>query len=50
MFVAVQSRVVNLESLFVLAEEKIEKKEPPLKEYDGPEYFRASEAEQKLSV
>ncbi len=38
-------RVINFESLFALAEEKIAREEPPLKDYDGPEYFRGSEAE-----
>lgn len=44
--VAPKSRVLNMESLFALAEEKIARKEPPLADYDGPQYFRASEAEQ----
>ncbi|MCR5047236.1 MAG: tRNA (adenosine(37)-N6)-threonylcarbamoyltransferase complex dimerization subunit type 1 TsaB [Treponema sp.] len=42
---APKSRLVNLESLFDLAEEKIARKEAPLADYDGPQYFRASEAE-----
>lgn len=33
------------ESLFEMAEEMIQKKEPPLEDYDGPLYFRKSEAE-----
>ncbi len=37
--------VTNLKSLFDLAEEKIARKEPCLLEYEGPQYFRASEAE-----
>ena len=37
--------VANLKSLFDLAEEKIARNEPRILEYDGPQYFRASEAE-----
>ena len=44
---AAKGRVSNFESLFILAEEKIAKNEPPLSDYDGPQYFRASEAELK---
>ena len=40
---------VTTESLFKLAEQKISKQEPPLQEYDGPVYLRASEAEIKLN-
>lgn len=35
----------NLKSLFDLAEEKIARNEPRILEYEGPQYFRASEAE-----
>lgn len=45
--IAPKSRAANIESLFVLAEEKIAKGQPPLADYDGPQYFRASEAELK---
>ena len=45
--IAAKGRVSNFESLFILAEEKIAKNEPPLSDYDGPQYFRASEAELK---
>lgn len=45
--IAAKGRVSNFESLFILAEEKIAKNEPPLSDYDGPQYFRASEAEQR---
>ena len=45
--VAPKSRALCLESLFVLAEEKIAAGTPPLADYDGPQYFRASEAEQR---
>ena len=47
--VAPKGRVANIESLFILAEEKIARKEPPLADYDGPQYYRASEAEQKAA-
>lgn len=43
-------RVIGIDSLFLLAEEKIARGEPPLADYDGPEYFRASEAEQKAAT
>ena len=46
--VAARGRSINMDSLFVLAEEKISSGQPPLADYDGPQYFRASEAEQKL--
>lgn len=45
--VAPKSRALCLESLFVLAEEKIAAGTPPLADYDGPQYYRASEAEQR---
>ncbi len=45
--IAAKGRVSNFESLFILAEEKIAKNEPPLSDYDGPQYYRASEAELK---
>lgn len=35
-------------SLFSIAEDMIEKEVPALKEYEGPEYLRASEAEEHL--
>lgn len=40
----------NLKSLFDLAEEKIARNEPPILEYEGPQYFRASEAELKTAT
>lgn len=40
----------NLKSLFDLAEEKIAHNEPRILEYEGPQYFRASEAEQKMAT
>ena len=45
---AARGRSINLESLFALAQEKISSGQPPLADYDGPQYFRASEAEQNL--
>lgn len=41
---------LTTEALFALAEEKINKKEPSLKDFDGPVYLRASEAEIKLNA
>ncbi len=41
--------VTNLKSVFDLAEEKIARGEPPVAEYDGPHYFRASEAERTIN-
>ena len=40
---------VTTELLFILAEDKISKNEEPLKNFDGPVYLRASEAEVKLN-
>ena len=40
----------NLKSLFEWAEEKIARNEPRILEYEGPQYFRASEAEQKMAT
>lgn len=40
--------VANLKSVFDLAEEKIAHGEPPIAEYEGPQYFRASEAERTI--
>ncbi|MCR5291155.1 MAG: tRNA (adenosine(37)-N6)-threonylcarbamoyltransferase complex dimerization subunit type 1 TsaB [Treponema sp.] len=44
----IQTQPSTTDSLFVLAERCIEKKEPPLKDFDGPTYLRASEAEEAL--
>lgn len=38
------------ENLFALTETMIEKKIPALKEFEGPVYIRASEAEEKLTL
>ncbi len=46
---APKARAANIESLFILAQEKIARNEPPLADYDGPKYYRASEAEQKAA-
>ncbi len=43
--IAQRGRAISLESLFALAEEKISKGLSPLADYDGPQYYRASEAE-----
>ena len=40
---------ICVESLFYITEEKIKKNDPPLQDYDGPVYLRASEAEIKLN-
>ena len=40
---------ICVESLFYITEEKIKKNDPPLHDYDGPVYLRASEAEIKLN-
>ncbi len=45
--IAKRGRAISLESLFALAEEKISKGLSPLADYDGPQYYRASEAEQR---
>lgn len=42
--------VVTTDCLFSLAEKKITAKLPPLKDFDGPVYLRASEAEIKLQT
>lgn len=49
-FYAVPFSIMTTEPLFALAEKKIEKKEPPMKDFDGPVYLRASEAEIKLNT
>lgn len=41
-------QINTCESLFTLAEQKITAKIPPIKDFDGPVYLRASEAELKL--
>lgn len=49
LFISEEVHTVTTETLFILAEEKISKDEPPLKDFDGPVYLRASEAEVKLN-
>ena len=44
-----QTRPETSESLIQITEELIEKKAEPLKDFDGPVYLRASEAELKLN-
>lgn len=45
-----KGETANLKSLFDLAEEKIAHNEPRILEYEGPQYFRASEAEMKTAT
>lgn len=45
----VKFEVNTTDQLFKILEEKIKKNEPPLNDYDGPVYLRASEAEVKLN-
>lgn len=47
--IAQRGRAISLESLFALAEEKISKGLSSLADYDGPQYFRASEAERNVA-
>ncbi len=47
--IAQRGRAISLESLFALAEEKISKGLSPLADYDGPQYYRASEAERNVA-
>ena len=41
--------IPSTDSLFAIAEEMIAQKAEPLADYDGPEYMRASEAEENLN-
>ena len=43
-------QIVATEALFAITEEKIAAGEAPLKDFDGPLYLRASEAEQKAGL
>ncbi|MDE7292647.1 MAG: tRNA (adenosine(37)-N6)-threonylcarbamoyltransferase complex dimerization subunit type 1 TsaB [Treponemataceae bacterium] len=45
-----KGETANLKSLFDLAEEKIAHNESRILEYEGPQYFRASEAELKTAT
>ena len=47
-YLLAQTRPETAESLIQITEELIEKKAEPLKDFDGPVYLRASEAELKL--
>lgn len=47
-YLVAQTRPETAESLIQITEELIEKKAEPLKDFDGPVYLRASEAELKL--
>lgn len=42
-------KTYTFSALFEIAQEQIQKGNPPLKDFDGPLYFRASEAEQNLT-
>ncbi|MCR4734269.1 MAG: tRNA (adenosine(37)-N6)-threonylcarbamoyltransferase complex dimerization subunit type 1 TsaB [Treponema sp.] len=44
------TQIVTTEALFAITEEKIQAGEEPLKDFDGPKYLRASEAEQKAGL
>ena len=48
-FLVPQTMEQTAESLIKIAEQLIEKKAEPLKDFDGPVYLRASEAELKLN-
>ncbi len=48
-FLTALTKADTAESLIQIAEELIEKKAEPLKDFDGPVYLRASEAELKLN-
>ncbi len=48
-FIFPETPCQTAESLIQIAEELIEKKAEPLKDFDGPVYLRASEAELKLN-
>lgn len=41
---------ITTQALFEIAEDMLNKNEPPLKDFDGPVYLRASEAEIKLNA
>ena len=43
-----KNQTLPTEALFAISESKIEKKEPSMKDFDGPVYLRASEAELNL--
>ena len=49
-YLVAQTRPETAESLIQITEELIEKKAEPLKDFDGPVYLRASEAELKLNA
>ena len=45
----VKFEINTTDQLFKILNDKIKKNEPPLNDYDGPVYLRASEAEVKLN-
>lgn len=48
-FISLKGTPNETENLFVMAEDMIAKKIPALKDFDGPVYIRASEAEENLT-
>lgn len=48
-FISLKGKPNETENLFVMAEDMIAKKIPALKDFDGPVYIRASEAEENLT-
>ena len=48
-FILVKTNFETAESLIKITENMIEQKKEPLKDFDGPVYLRASEAEIKLN-
>jgi tRNA threonylcarbamoyladenosine biosynthesis protein TsaB len=49
-FITIPFQPVTTDSLFDIAEQMIARNEPPLKDFDGPVYLRASEAEEALAA
>lgn len=49
-FIALKGKPNETENLFEIAEDMIAKKIPALKDFEGPVYIRASEAEEKLNL
>lgn len=48
--ITLKTEELTTQALFALAEDMLNKNEPPLKDFDGPVYLRASEAEVKLNA
>ena len=49
-FLCLRGTPNETENLFAIAEEMMDKKIPTLKDFDGPVYIRASEAEENLTA